>query len=128
MAVKKKSVQIKAFGRKRSIEQWSKEDVCSVTLDLLKSRLESGMDPEEAIMRPLPRKKRAKRTRKKYKGVSYDCQRDRYVARITVDYKTVRIDGRHLVAEDAARAYNRALRDLGDPDRAGRYNNVEPKF
>ena len=128
MAVKKKSVQIKAFGRKRSVEQWAKEPVCSVTLDVLENRLKSGMDPEEAIMRPLLRKKKAKRTRKKYKGVSYDRQRDRYVARITVDYTTVRIDGRHLVAEDAARAYNRALRDLGDPDRAGRYNDVDPKF
>lgn len=45
-----------------------------------------------------------------FKGVSYDGRRGRWVAKITVNYRTLNL-GRFATAEDAARAYDAAARE-----------------
>lgn len=43
---------VEAFGERKGIVAWSRDPRCDVTLSGLHARLDRGMDPEEAIVRP----------------------------------------------------------------------------
>lgn len=49
-------------------------------------------------------------TSSKFKGVSFNKDKNKWEAKICVNYKTIHL-GRHNVEEDAARAYNEAARE-----------------
>lgn len=44
---------VEAFGEKKTVAQWCKDERCVPTYEGLRARLNAGMDPEEALTRPI---------------------------------------------------------------------------
>ncbi len=118
---------IHAFNKSLTAAKWTLEPECVVNRRTLENRIRAGWHPIKAISSPLTIQK-AEPTPQlvQWKGVKFDPEKKRYAAFIRICGKLKRL-GRFLDAEEAARAYNRALANVGNPDRQG-FNILEPMF
>lgn len=71
---------ISAFGEAKGIMAWARDPRCCVSEDILRRRLDAGIDPEKAISEPPTRLKTPRRTasHSKRTAIDWDVARDLY--------------------------------------------------
>ena len=119
-------MEITAFGRTLSLAAWVEEPICVVGLRTLERRVLSGWRWERALTSEIPVKRSLGVLLVSYRGVQWEPGKRRYAAFIRIQGRLRRL-GRFVTPEEAARAYNRALRGVNSPDRQG-FNLLEPMF
>lgn len=96
---------IKAYGMELTPEQWSQQSICRCSSDELREMIRRGIPPEQAIVTP-------SRMRRRFRGVSFHKNINRWVAQIKIDGK-VKFLGSFASDVDAAAAFDAAAKALG---------------
>ena len=100
------NVKITAFGETKTMAQWAEDKRCKVNYNTLLYRLRIyKMNPEKAIIEP----RMFSGNSSKYRGVSYDRSRHKWLAQVKVNYKNKYI-GRFNNEINAVLAYNNMAR------------------
>ena len=117
-------MKITAYGKTLTSRQWLNEPECKISLRNLENRIRLGWSPEYAISGELRSQKvHVPPQLVKWRGVEFEPTRSRYSAFIRLGGVLKRL-GRYADAEQAAMAYNAALKEISSPDRLG-FNILE---
>jgi len=107
-ALRKSTVLLTAFGKTMSLQAWSSNPLCLVSLSCLAKRIRAGMEPHRALRMPAcVRTTRRKDAQSQYIGVAPHSQTGRWQANLGRKYL-----GICATEEEAARLYDRKAREI----------------